>query len=103
MRKLALALLSSAALLVAGVPQAADSPAKAPMAPAVAPAFSWTGFYMGANAGYGWGEPPVFCCLRSTSRSMAGSPVNYQFADSPFVIGFEADGYRQPRHPGVDP
>ncbi len=30
-------------------------PVKAPLM-AVAPAYSWTGFYLGANAGGGWGD-----------------------------------------------
>lgn len=38
---------------------AADMAIKAPP-PAVAPAYSWTGFYIGGNAGYGWkGDPAV--------------------------------------------
>lgn len=62
------ALLSGAALALLGVGHAvaADMPVKAP--PIVVPYFSWTGFYVGANAGYGWldsnstasGSPGVF-------------------------------------------
>lgn len=51
-------LLGSAAALVLTVPAlAADMtyPVKAPMV-AVAPMFSWTGFYVGGHAGYGWGD-----------------------------------------------
>src|ERR1700741_1060191 len=59
MRKL---LLVSAALaaLVGSPARAADMAApvyKAPPAPA--PIFSWTGFYIGLNGGYGWGHDPV--------------------------------------------
>jgi len=51
MRKLVILL---AGLIFAGPAFAADlpMPAKAPPAPA---AYSWTGFYLGAQAGYGWG------------------------------------------------
>ena len=36
---------------------AADLPTKAPMvAPAPPPAYNWTGFYIGINGGYGWGN-----------------------------------------------
>ena len=36
---------------------AADIPRPAYKAPVyVAPAFSWSGFYIGATAGYGWGH-----------------------------------------------
>jgi outer membrane immunogenic protein len=37
---------------------AADMPLKAPP-PAPPPAYSWTGFYVGGNVGYGWSDPTV--------------------------------------------
>jgi outer membrane immunogenic protein len=99
MRHLTLALLSSAAVFAAGAATAADMPVKAPPRPAmVAPAFSWTGFYIGVNAGYGWGEPDgTFAGLVPNGFDMsgwlAGGQVgfNYQFPGSGFVIGIEAD------------
>ena len=38
---------------------AADLPVKAPRyaPPPPAPVFSWTGFYIGGNVGYSWGDP----------------------------------------------
>lgn len=46
-----------AAVLTAGAAQAADMPIKAVVkAPVIAPAFSWTGFYIGAHGGYAWGR-----------------------------------------------
>jgi outer membrane immunogenic protein len=42
-----------ATILCATSAIAADMPVKAPPAPAAT--FNWTGFYVGANAGYGWG------------------------------------------------
>jgi outer membrane immunogenic protein len=54
MKRPALALIAVAALI--GTPAfAADMPLKAPPAP-VAPTFSWTGFYIGGNAGGAWGS-----------------------------------------------
>lgn len=50
---------------------------------------SWTGFYLGANAGYGWGT--------GASESPGGfigglqGGYNFQFAGSPIVAGLEAD------------
>jgi outer membrane immunogenic protein len=43
--------------LIAGPAMAADlgMPVKAPPAP-VAPAYNWTGFYLGGQIGYGWGS-----------------------------------------------
>jgi outer membrane immunogenic protein len=54
--------LFSAALIGLGAAPAfaADLPAKAPMAaPVVAPAWSWTGFYIGAHGGGVWGRDEI--------------------------------------------
>jgi opacity protein-like surface antigen len=52
-------LAASALSLLPTLALAADLPrrsmAMAP-SPVAAPLFTWTGFYAGANAGYGWGE-----------------------------------------------
>ncbi|SDR63847.1 hypothetical protein SAMN05519103_09100 [Rhizobiales bacterium GAS113] len=84
-----------------------------PVAPVyIPPPFTWTGFYVGANAGYGWlngnnsnnvlplGAFPVAGSIANTSRgSNSGGFVggiqggyNYQFgAGQGFVLGFETD------------
>src|SRR5262245_40186506 len=58
MKKLSLAAMATAALLSTGFAAgAADLPPAAPApyrAPVLVPAFSWTGFYLGANIGAGW-------------------------------------------------
>ena len=98
MRHLTLALLSSVAVLVAGAATAADMPVKAAPRPVmVAPAFSWTGFYLGVNGGWGWGNSKRELLGLAGSfdidGALAGGQVgfNYQFAGSGFVLGFEAD------------
>jgi outer membrane immunogenic protein len=52
MKKLLIAGVAAAAFCAAPA-FAADMPVKAPP---VAPMFNWTGFYVGATAGYGWGK-----------------------------------------------
>jgi outer membrane immunogenic protein len=57
MAKLAAALV--AAMLTSAPVFAADLPARMPVKapfPVVAPAFTWTGCYIGAHGGYGWGR-----------------------------------------------
>jgi outer membrane immunogenic protein len=96
MRKLSLSIVSALALVIPAAAYAADLPVKArPMVPA--PAFSWTGFYVGLNAGYGWGRTTgtLFTPAPGHIRingPLAGGQVgaNYQFANN-FVVGIEAD------------
>jgi outer membrane immunogenic protein len=59
MRRLQCALLATVAVIgFASTASAADLPTKAPVykAPVAAPMSDWTGFYVGANAGYAWGN-----------------------------------------------
>ena len=88
---------------------AADMPTKAP-APIAAPAYNWTGFYVGAHAGYRWadadftaaaysfnpGTGTVNIPARSEGYNLNGGIVglqvgyNYQFAPN-WLIGIEGD------------
>ncbi len=76
---------------------AADMPIKAPMAAPV-PMFSWTGCYVGAQVGYGWGSGDHSFSNGAPSDSskltgwVGGGHLgcNYQFSKS-FVIGAEGD------------
>jgi outer membrane immunogenic protein len=100
---IALALAASPAL-------AADMgyPVKAPPMMAVVPVFTWTGFYIGANVGYGWGDASGYSPYDNSNyativglvTSGSGDPdgwfgglqagYNYQFYNN-VVLGLEAD------------
>ena len=55
MKKLFVACIAAAAFC--GAPAlAADMAVKAPPPPPVAAPYNWGGFYIGGNAGYGWGS-----------------------------------------------
>ncbi|WP_245441071.1 outer membrane protein [Methylovirgula ligni] len=101
-------LLSSAICVVAaGAAFAADLPStkgEPVYAPPPAPIFSWTGFYIGVNGGYGgnnvnyneydpYGEGYSYHEKLTSSGFVAGGTVgfNYQFPTSNFVLGFEGD------------
>ncbi len=83
------------------VASAADLPRKAP-ALAAPPAFTWTGFYVGGNVGYGW--------LRSTDEITGIDPVSAAFLvnnavatalplNSNGVLGGIQAGYNWQAHP----
>jgi outer membrane immunogenic protein len=101
-------LLSSVlSFAVAGAAFAADLPStkgEPVYAPPPAPIFSWTGFYIGVNGGYGgnnvnyneydpYGEGHSSHEKLTSSGFVAGGTVgfNYQFPTSNFVLGFEGD------------
>ena len=82
-------LLAGVALSVATAASAADLPArpyaKAPAA-VMSPAYNWSGFYIGAMGGYGWGTD-------AGSGGFGGGTVgyNWQLPGSQFVFGVEVD------------
>ena len=115
-------LLASSALVAAtAAATAADLPRRAAAPPVFqpVPVFTWTGFYAGFNAGYGFGTsedrgPTVIAIPASLTNQVGGAPVagavfsnresndgfvgggqigyNYQFTPgSGFVVGIEAD------------
>jgi outer membrane immunogenic protein len=102
MRKL---LIGSAAFL--GLTAAASAADWRP-APPVAPAFTWTGLYIGANAGGIWGEgsftdncfnsgfalfcqPPLSPRGRDESSWLAGGQIGYNYQVRNWVFGVEVD------------
>ncbi|SCX87624.1 outer membrane protein [Microvirga guangxiensis] len=109
MRKCVLSLLAGVAsvTLVAASATAADLPARAaPPAPiiAAAPIFTWTGFYAGVNAGWGWrsddresvvlgGAVPGTLIFDNNSDGgfTGGAQIGYNYQIGSFVIGLETD------------
>jgi outer membrane immunogenic protein len=97
MKKFLLASVAVAALATGA--QAADLGApRAPIAAAVmAPAFSWTGFYLGAHAGYGWAQArytavaPLVNGSINANGFFGGIQGGYNWQMNNFVFGIEAD------------
>ena len=83
---------------------AADMAVKAP---AAVPQYSWTGFYIGGNLGYGWGHvdstidepllarigaPASYVQSTSPDGLIGGGQIGYNWQISPqWVVGIEAD------------
>jgi len=108
-------LLASVALFgFAGAAAAADLPARAaPPAPvfSAVPVFTWTGFYVGVNAGYGWQDNndgsvfvPAGTFVTAPGASgtitygdddgdgfVGGGQIGYNYQIGSFVVGVEAD------------
>ncbi|MGA0533299.1 outer membrane protein [Hansschlegelia sp. KR7-227] len=81
--------------LLATSAQAADLPMEEPIL--AVSSFTWTGAYIGAQAGYAWGDTKLRAFGASTKVKPEGFIVggyagyNYQFDGSPVVIGIETD------------
>jgi outer membrane immunogenic protein len=99
MKRLLLGLAMLAAFVGSAV--AADLPArtytKAP--PWLAPAYNWSGFYAGVNAGGGWGTTSWTFAVspanynHNIAGGMAGGQIGYNWQIDPsWLIGVEADG-----------
>lgn len=91
-------LIASAALVAltvgavaADLPSRAQAPA-APFAP-VAPAFTWTGFYAGVNAGYAWGDftGTGGRLVDEADGFVGGGQLGYNVQFGQFVVGLETD------------
>ncbi|KFG70406.1 outer membrane protein [Microvirga sp. BSC39] len=91
-------LLSSVALLgLATGAVAADLPSRRAPAPiiAAAPIFTWTGFYVGVNAGYGWSDDDFDSVALADDDNdggfVGGAQVGYNYQIGSFVVGLEGD------------
>lgn len=102
MRKLAIALLATAALIPATQrgASAADIPRpvyKAP--PPVAAMYNWAGFYVGGNIGWGWSNADGNITINGVPGTVSGSgdgflggvQVGYNWQNGPWVFGIETD------------
>jgi outer membrane immunogenic protein len=91
--------LTTATVLSSAPALAADLRRPPPPAPAVAPVpfFNWTGFYIGVQGGFGWGElertlVTTGATLRhDTDGGLLGGTVGYNWQAGAWVFGFEAD------------
>jgi outer membrane immunogenic protein len=103
MRTSLVGLLAGTALVVAVASQAsaADLPYRGGPQPVYnsIPVFTWTGFYVGANAGYGWSTgmsrriDPAFGRIGSgrSGGFVGGGQVGYNYQMGMFVLGAETD------------
>jgi len=84
------ALLASVATgaLAADLPTHKSAP---PPTPAyIAPPFSWTGFYVGVNGGYGFADLSK-SNFGSSSGGLIGGTTGYNYQIGQFVVGVEGD------------
>ncbi|MBR0828280.1 porin family protein [Bradyrhizobium manausense] len=102
MRKLLIAAVSVAAMGLAAPASAADMPVKAAPPPApVVTIYNWSGFYIGANGGWGQSHQCIdFVTLVGTvagacadrSGGLIGGQIGYRWQTNQFVFGLEAQG-----------
>jgi outer membrane immunogenic protein len=75
---------------------AADLPAKAPAPAYFAPSFGWSGFYIGLNGGYGWGnasfsDPIIGSFGDKATGWLGGGTIGYNYQIGSWVFGLEGD------------
>lgn len=92
LRKLLLATVAVAAF--ATTASAADMAARMPTkaVPYVSAAYNWTGFYVGANVGYGWARASNDAgASGSMNGVIGGGQIGYNWQMNNLVLGVEAD------------
>src|SRR6187549_2223702 len=103
MRKFLAAAVSFAAITVAAAPaSAADMAVKAPPPAPLPVIYNWSGFYIGANGGWGQSRncldfvfvvgPAFSDGCRERSGGLAGGQIGYRWQASQWVFGVEAQG-----------
>jgi outer membrane immunogenic protein len=80
----------------ADLPQRAPTPYRAPAVVAV-PVYNWTGFYIGANGGYGWAGASASSGGLTVDGGdlkgpFAGGQIGFNYQSGMFVFGIEVDG-----------
>jgi len=101
MKRVLRSIAASAFLAASIAAQAADlpmAPVYQPPPPAI-PVYNWTGFYIGVNGGYGWGNQDPFNLLTNRfdqfrvpfSGGMFGGTFGGQIQAGHVVMGIEAD------------
>jgi outer membrane immunogenic protein len=102
MKKFVLATVGLVALVSMAAPAlAADMAVKAPPPAPVIPIYNWTGFYIGANGGWGQSNSCVNFDVfgidfadgcRSRSGGLVGGQIGYRWQANQWVFGLEAQG-----------
>jgi outer membrane immunogenic protein len=94
MRRIALAGAAAIGLTPSGY--AADLPTRVPVkaAPA-APAYDWTGFYVGAHAGWGWGSGDTSQTYLPSPQLVGLPPISYNSDPNGFLAGGQIGFNRQ--------
>ncbi len=93
MKKLTIAGVALGAIVAAGPVIAADISYKA--VPAAAPMYSWTGFYVGLNAGYAWGRSNTASSF--TCPATLPAVCTYNAPENLAAIGAAGTGTLSPR------
>jgi outer membrane immunogenic protein len=90
LRKFLLATVATVAF--ANIASAADMPARMPAkaVPYLA-VYNWTGFYVGANVGYGWGRDTAGGSSTNLNGVIGGGQIGYNWQMNNLVLGLETD------------
>jgi outer membrane immunogenic protein len=94
----AVALVAVTQAIAADLPPPMAPPPRAPAAyvPVVSPAYNWSGFYIGLNAGYGfadstWTAPGFTSGSFSVDGAMGGATLGGNYQIGQLVLGVEGD------------